>query len=107
MDRLEIYGSSDDLIEIEGAIREEFSHYFQNGDVLYLAISDGTLLEVRYEGCWRFTPLKRGTSEYAKEEAEGVDSDNYSDRITLKGEEFHWVALATEWAGKTKQKAKK
>jgi hypothetical protein len=99
-----IYGSSDDLIEIEGGIREEFDHYFdgrEEEEKVYLAFSDGTLLHVQYDGVWRFTPIKKGTAEYSKEEAEGADSDNYSDLVTLKGD-IYWVALATHWAGRSR-----
>jgi len=40
---LKVYGASDDLIEIKGDIREEFSRYDSEGD--YLAFSDGTVLK--------------------------------------------------------------
>ena len=75
-----VYGASDDLIEIEGAIREEFSALDDETPNL-LAFSDGTLLEVNYTsmGIWRINVLSAGFSNVAKHEATDEDSD-YSDR---------------------------
>jgi hypothetical protein len=92
-----IYGASDDLIEIDGDLREEFNYYStnweQNG---FLAISDGTLLRVRYDedGIWRFTPIVIGSAQI--DIKQGVDDREHSDRVTLRGEHLTWVALADE-----------
>lgn len=93
-----VSGSSDDLIEVEGAIREEF--YLKDedkGDLL--AFSNGVVLRVRYtdEGVWRITP-ERGASLVTIEFAEGADSDNYSDRATIEilaSWVVHGVAIAS------------
>lgn len=80
-----IYGASDDLIEVEGAIREEFTPHESNyAD--FLAFSDGTVLSVKYgdEGIWRINRVASGSAHYEK--TEGVDDDNYSDRVTLTGD---------------------
>ncbi len=86
-----IYGASDDLIEIEGDVRKEFSHSSEDA---YLGCSDGTLLRVAYteDGTWRITPVHLGSSKYEKKEAVSADSDEYSDRVTLTGE-IKWVVL--------------
>lgn len=59
-----IYGASDDLIEIEGVISEEFNHYDESPALL--AFSDGTLLEIEYDddGIWRIRPLATGSCKF-------------------------------------------
>lgn len=97
MAELTIYGASDDLIEVEGTLREEFNVYLDlDSDVLYLAISDGTLLRVRYDesGIWRFTPIVVGSSDI--DIKLGVDDRNHSDIVIMTGEDLAWVALAAE-----------
>ena len=93
MKTIKIYGASDDLIEIDGDIREEFV-YLEEGET-GIAISDGTLIVANYdsEGCWRFHRLVKGSAEYTKVEAEGPDSKNYSDVVTLTGENIRWVVM--------------
>lgn len=83
-----IYGASDDLIEIEGAISEEFSAYNEEAGS-YLAFSDGTVLHVQYgandEGTWRISLMARGSAVY--EHTPAVDEkQEYSDRVTLTGD---------------------
>ena len=75
-----VYGASDDLIEIDGDIREEFGAY--NNDGGHLAFGDGTLLSVEYNGFWRFHVIRKGDAEITK--VEGTDENtDYSDKITL------------------------
>jgi hypothetical protein len=92
-----IYGASDDLIEVDGDISEEFPANGDEGN--WLAFSDGTLLEVAYTdaGIWRINARTLSTTtQYAKEEAtseEGTREDGkpaYSDVVTLTGF-FAWV----------------
>jgi len=58
---IKIYGESDDLIEIDGHICEEFSRFDSEGD--YLAVSDGTVLRIVYDndGIWRVSLVFRGS----------------------------------------------
>ena len=86
MKTLKIYGASDDLIEIDGDIREEFNHYNED-DPFYLAFSDGTALSINYnnDGFWRINRLAIGSAEYSKHEGADEDGD-YSDIVTLKGD---------------------
>lgn len=81
-----IYGASDDLIELDGAIREEFTCYDED-EPTYLAFSDGTVLSVLYDGqgMWRVNRVAEGSATYAKREATDPD-DDYSDRVTLAGD---------------------
>ena len=97
---LRVYGSSDDLIEIDGDINEEFVYDGEGG---FLAFSDGTLLAVEYSdtGIWRFGPLNHGSAEYANDAATEDDGhrDNYlpaySDIVTLQGD-FLWVVYGRQ-----------
>jgi len=98
-DCIVVYGSSDDLIQIEGALCLEFDYSESNeGDLL--AFSNGVVLRIRYgaSGVWRITPaacLDQVTINSAPEN----DSDNYSDRATIHGT-VAWVVHGSEiaWA---------
>jgi len=93
--RVIIYGSGDDLIEIDGAISEEFMSYDADGD---LRFDDDTVVHVAYdeEGIWRVRLVSRGpgvsdehyraTSDEGRRdvaEFEGVSA--YSDALVLTG----------------------
>lgn len=97
MKTIKIYGVSDDLIEIDGDIREEFNHYNED-DPFYLAFSDGTALSINYnkDGFWRINRLAIGSAEYFKHE--GMDEDgDYSDIVTLKGD-IKWAVGGKNFA---------
>lgn len=89
-----IYGASDDLIEIDGDISEEFTYADNN----LLAFSDGTILRIEYgySGVWRISPVVRGAASLAIEQAPEGDDDNYSDRATLDG--AVWVVYGSHYA---------
>ena len=97
-----VYGASDDLIEVDGDIVEEFT-YDQNqiteGNLL--AFSDGTVLRVVYSrsGVWRITTVASGTATVTVTQAPEDDDDNYSDRATVDGD-VRWVVQGGAWAGK-------
>ena len=56
-----IYGASDDLIEVDGLLRDEIGCYgIGEDEPEYLACSDGTLLGVEYDGEWKFTIVRLG-----------------------------------------------
>ena len=97
MKTVTIYGASDDLIEIEGDIREEISP--EGDEPTKLAFSDGTVLSILYDsdGCWRVHRVMQGTATLNKTEAEGPDTKNYSDRVTLIGD-IKWVVAGKWWA---------
>lgn len=77
MAQIRITGASDDLIEIEGDIREEFNVYLEDDEERFLAISDGTLFRVVYDkdGIWRFTQIAKGSSKITKVDGEGKEPD--------------------------------
>lgn len=97
--RVTVTGASDDLIEIDGDIREEFNVYFKDDeqDFRLLAFGDGTILRVVYDkdGIWRITRLTAGTAEMTKVDGDVV-KDTF-DEVTLTGD-LKWVVLGKEWA---------
>lgn len=104
---VKVSGASDDLIEIDGGIYEEFYAYGDEENN-YLAFSDGTLLSVVYDvnGFWRISALFTGTSTtLEKHEASDEDSD-YSDIVTLQNAaDFLWVVHGKSYAKKTQPKS--
>jgi len=99
MSKLTIYGASDDLIEVEGDIEEEFVYRDLDDDGDLLAFSDGTILRIMFTqaGVWRIIPVTPEgdslTIAYAPED----DEDNYSDRATLTGD-IAWVVHGDSYA---------
>lgn len=84
-----VTGYSDDLIEVEGVLREEFPYQDTDGDEGDLvAFSDGTVLRIRYtnegaDGIWRITPVALGTAALDLDQCPATDPDRYSDRMAL------------------------
>lgn len=102
MTTITIQGSSDDLIEISGAILEEF--YLRDddeGDLL--AFSDGTVLLIKHtdSGVWRITLSAKGTGTLTVRQAPENDDDNYSDLAALEfdaGDVRPWVVQGVTMA---------
>ena len=92
-----ITGASDDLIEIDGDIIEEFSHY--GDDPALLGFSDGTILRVTYDrdGIWRITPVATGSATLTH--VFGQDDREHSDKATLDGD-VRWVVYGSGMATK-------
>lgn len=92
---IKITGWSDDLIEIEGDIDEEFYAY---NDKNYLAVSDGTLLSIVYDdnGIWRIYCLVPGTSHFRKDI--GDISEDTFDIVYLEDEDIKWVVLGENFS---------
>lgn len=91
MPTVTLYGASDDLIEIEGDLREEWGiRLFRDTDVVHVAASTGTLLRFAYAvgGVWRITVLDRGGAEvtHVSEEA--------GDRVTLTSSSLRWLLVS-------------
>lgn len=109
-----VHGASDDLIEIDGDIREEFE-FLSNGDrdALYIGFSDGTVLQVRYDnqGCWRIERTIEGRAEYRHEPAVAPNSTarqdgtpGHSDVVRLQGK-IAWAIAGEQIARPSKQEA--
>lgn len=96
-----IYGASDDLIEVEGGLSEEFSAYDADGSPRYLAFSDGTVLRITYgeRGCWEIRREFEGTAGYHHQPHDNDDT-RYSDRVTLSGD-LKWVVCGEGFARAT------
>lgn len=97
-----ITGASDDLIEIDGDLSEEFGYDGtpdDRGDLL--GFSDGTLLRIHRdgEGVWRITRLKPGTALFALEQA---DHDGRTDMATLDGD-IAWVVHGSSFTSKRRR----
>ena len=92
-----ITGASDDLIEVEGDITEEFNVYLEDGESALIAFSDGTLMSARYDdsGIWRLHRIWAGISKYHREEGD-VQGD-IMDKITLSGVQINWVLLGNKF----------
>jgi hypothetical protein len=93
-----VYGASDDLIEIEGDIREEFNWIPEDGETRVLAFSDGTLLWVLYDadGIWRIGNMVGGSAKFEK--VEGDVEEDTPDKVTLSGVDIKWVVLGEDSA---------
>ncbi len=73
-----IYGASDDLLEIDGEYSEEMN---PPDDEFHVAVSDGTLLRINYDGDWRIQAIVRGTGLVKIIPSEGDDgkhTDKYA-----------------------------
>lgn len=96
-----VYGASDDCIEVEGDIREEFSYqkrgYGQPTGEL-LAFSDGTILRIEFTdaGVWRISPVARGAGRLDIVQASEGDEGDYSDVANLDG--AVWVVQGIGYA---------
>jgi hypothetical protein len=93
-----VYGASDDLIEVDGAVSEEFPlHDDDEGDLL--AFSNGVILRVCYSksGVWRITRVVGDAEWVSIEQAPEDDEDNYTDRATVN-DSVAWVVHGIAWA---------
>jgi hypothetical protein len=90
-----VYGASDDLVEVEGDIREEFNPA-SDDEPSYLAFSDGTVLSIHYteRGIWRITPVARGDGSgvLTIHQVVSEDPDSYTDRAEIAGD-IRWVVF--------------
>lgn len=101
MSKITITGASDDLIEIDGDISEEFMYYPDDEKNCYLAVSDGTLITVRYDedGIWRFDVIVRGAARVGKVTGDVTqDTNDVIDLELIVGGQFNWVIIGGEKA---------
>jgi hypothetical protein len=87
---LKVYGQSDDLIEVEGDIREEFNPDYDDPKLL-VATSNGVVMRIFYDddGIWRITILK-GHDKVKLTQCKGDDDEDYSD-IAVIEDDVDWV----------------
>ncbi len=95
-----VYGASDDCVELEGDIYDEF---YYEGQVGFIGLSDGTLLSIEYnsQGLWHVDVLKLGPGSSLTRRGisgeDGTDADGmpaYSDIITIIGE-IDWAVYGS------------
>ena len=98
-----VYGTSDDLIEVEGGKASgEVGCYGTDDrdDGVLLFFDDGTILEVKYgkndEAIWGVTARKKGDAFDRIEQCDDPDAAIYSDQAFFK-REMEWCYAATEW----------
>jgi len=79
-----VTGGSDDLVELEGDLCEEFDANDCNDG--RMALSDGTLMKVEYDedGLWRFKVLYKGSLYDHKVEGCMDDDDGTNDVVHFK-----------------------
>jgi hypothetical protein len=88
-----LYGSSDDLVCLEGMINEEYGA----SDRPVLAVfNDGTIAKIEYgmkvEGVWGIVVLKHGTQFLDFRECTDPESDTYTDELIM--DQPLWVYFA-------------
>lgn len=93
-----ITGASDDLIEVDGDISEEFNP--PDGEDSILGFSNGVLLRVRYDddGIWRITPIRGGEVVTIVYGGATHDADTHDVATLISPAD--WVVCGTAWAGK-------
>lgn len=98
-----VYGTSDDLVEIEGGKASGEIGCYGTDDRdqgVLLIFDDGTLLEVKYckrhRGVWGIDCLRSGEAFDHIEACDDDDADPYSDQAFFKLP-MKWCCAATEW----------
>ena len=92
---MKVYGTSDDLVQLEGSKYQENEIGCYGSDVI-IAFDDGAVIRVSYgkpEGAiWEITLLKRGTAGNAVFICYDEDDEIYSDIFETDAEvRSHWV----------------
>lgn len=93
---INIYGSSDDLIQIDGTAISEEVDVAEVGEAL-VSVSDGTAFRIAYgeEGIWHIDVLAAGPA--VVEHHRGTDEDtDYSDVLRLAGD-LRWVHIGEKY----------
>ena len=98
-----IYGTSDDLIEIEGDVDGEVGCYGAQEEGqpgVLLICSDGTLLTVKYGrgglGVWDLTVIQEGALYSSTDICNDEDAQPYSDVVHFR-DGLKWVIQAMDW----------
>ncbi len=96
-----IYGGSDDLIEIEGAVSDEIGYYSRAEKGIKFICSDGSEGSIKYNGEWIIQLSKEGSlakalypskGEDGKHTGEAKGCTSYSDVFVLdKG--IEWIKV--------------
>ncbi len=110
MAKIIIYGTSDDLVEVEGDVPgcDEYGAWHSPR---YVQLSTGDVFRVEYtdDGVWRIGYSLLGASGAVKIDnvpADGADTDNYTDRMTVEGP-IEWVEVWRDWPATTEEVRRK
>ena len=89
-----IYGVSDDLIEVDGDITEEFDALHPS----YLGFSTGVVLRIEFgiDGIWHIRPEAGKDKVHIEFETSDGEGYSYSDRATIT-EPVEWVVCGNKW----------
>ena len=83
---LKIYGTSDDLLEIEGA-KYPFDEIGCFDSIVKICFTDNTTIEVTYGkeslGIWKISFIKRGSATQTFIECKDENADVYSDILEI------------------------
>lgn len=99
-----MYGSSDDLVELEGAICDEFGNYSQAKMGISFSASDGTAGIIKYDGEWKIILHEKGKKFLEIVKSVGEDNEHkgiaehctsYSDVLILK-EGIDWIKIGNK-----------
>jgi hypothetical protein len=97
-----VYGTSDDLIEVEGDVKGEAGCYGTDDREhgVLVIFSDGTLLELKYGksdmAIWGINIIKEGALFSKIEICNDEDARPYSDIVYFE-DGLKWAFAATEW----------
>lgn len=92
MARLNIGGASDDLIEVTGALDEEFCHLdFGNGGFVYVSTGDVLKLWLDEDG-WQVRIVVNVTGPVITGRAAPYGADKVA---VIVADQFHWVVATT------------
>lgn len=89
-------GASDDLVELDGDIYEEWTYRDDGNDGDLVAFSDGTVLRITQGAPWRIVPVARGTAQLDIGQAMEGDEEA-TDKASLTGDirwAVHGLAVA-------------
>lgn len=94
-----IYGASDDLIEIEGAISDELNVHLKDNEKVSFSASDGTKGKISYENDgWRIELIEIGkckkinaVGDDASHTGEAEGCTSYSDVLIF--ENIDWIKI--------------
>jgi len=98
--KTKIYGASDDLIEIEGAVSDEIGCYDHKRPIKF-ECSDGTKASIFYDGDWKIHVFFAGSKYLYKIDSVGDDGEHtsdakgctsYSDVLILE-EGIEWIKI--------------
>jgi hypothetical protein len=109
-----IYGASDDILTVIGdGLDDEFSPSTDDDTTYQLALSDGSVFTVKYDGCWRISQVVKGEGKVTREPADETDPEGsrpggepwYSDIITVDAT-IKWALGGTDFTSKQRSRAR-